>query len=355
MKLWQFELKKLLITQKGLLVLTVCLCLKLLLLCFLPELKDQRIALSQKQYDYYLEILYGENTEEKSAFIQSEHQTYKDILEGKDPREAALQDGTLVGDEWSRYVDEKNLADLRINGAAIFAEKAERFAAQDPALPPARYIYEYGWQTIYTLGKFPDIFLLLPVLLMTAQCFSAEAAGGMLPVLLAAKKGRKQLFRAKLLALLAVTLGAALVFGGVEAAAFSLRGWCNDPGAPLYSITLFSECSLNLSLGQGYALTLGTRLWGTLLFGGMFYGISVWLKNTTNLLFMALCVLLVPVLFPDFAGTAALYTHGGLLCGSRMLLLLGESGFSVLLPLFVVAAYSALILGLAERRHRRGL
>lgn len=45
----------------------------------------------------------------------------------------------------------------------------------------------------------------------------------------------------------------------------------------------------------------------------------------------------------------------GLLCSSRMLLLLGESGLSWIWPLGTVAVYSAAVVCLAERRHQKGL
>ena len=59
MMLWRGEMKKTLMTQRGIWVLLVCLVLKLAFLCAFPEQKDRRIVLSQKQYDKYLYQLYG--------------------------------------------------------------------------------------------------------------------------------------------------------------------------------------------------------------------------------------------------------------------------------------------------------
>ena len=49
MMLWRGEMKKTLMTQRGIWVLLVCLVLKLAFLCAFPEQKDRRIVLSQKQ------------------------------------------------------------------------------------------------------------------------------------------------------------------------------------------------------------------------------------------------------------------------------------------------------------------
>ena len=174
-------------------------------------------------------------------------------------------------------------------------------------------------------------------------------------MLLAAKKGRKHLFFAKLLALMAVSFGGAAISGGLEAVIFYLRGFLNDGGAPLYSITLFTDCPLPLTLRQAYLLSLGIRVCATMLFAGTMYGISVWLRNTANLLFVGLCVLLVPFVLAGLLGTGLLFTHAGLLCSSRMLILLGQSHLPLILPLGVVGTYSFVLVCFAMRRHQKGL
>ena len=83
----------------------------------------------------------------------------------------------------------------------------------------------------------------------------------------------------------------------------------------------------------------------------LLFGLSVWLKSTTNLIFSGLCILALPLLW---GGTAALFTHGGLLSGTRMLLWLGESVTNLVLPVVTVTAYSTVVAFFAARRHARG-
>lgn len=346
------ELKKLLISYKGILILAVCLALKMLLVGFFPEIKDNRIRLSQKQYDGYLAQLYGENTKEKSEYILTEYETCRETKDQWDTMAHLHNAGELTEEEWEAYCDAYAYAELHINSAGLFAEKAEQFATQSQKLPPAHYIYEYGWQSVYTLLHFPDVFLLFGLLLLTAQSFSVEASGGILPVLLAARDGRKRLFGAKLLALLAVGFVTTLLGGGLEVLTFYLRGFLNDGGVPIYSVSVMTNCRMNLSLAQGYALILGLRLAATLLFIALAFGLSIWLKSTTNLLFAGLCILGLPLLWGN---SMALYFHGGLLSGAKALLWLGESGISPVLPLVAVTAYSGAVVFFASRRHQRGL
>lgn len=352
MKLFGYEVKKTLLIQKGILIILVCLMLKALVLGVFPERKDMRIKLSQIQYDQYLEQLHGPNTAEKSQFIFEDHEKIVRTIAMQDEMKLAHNAGEISEEEWEAYIQDLSEANLHENASDIFTEKAEQFAEQPWYLPPGHYIYEYGWQTIYTLLYLPDVFLLLGILLMTAQSFTSEVASGMLPVLLAAKEGRKRLFYAKLASLLVVSLGAAVLSGGLEWMIFSLRGFMHDGNAPLYSITIFADCPLDVTLQEGFFLALALRTIGALLFAAMFYAISFWIKATPNLLFMALCVLIVPM----FVSSAPkLFTHAGLLSSTQGLTLLGKSGIAPILPILVVGAYSLAAVILAQFRHQKGL
>lgn len=350
--LYRSELKKLLITQKGLLLLTVCLLLKLVFLSAVPEMKDSRIQLSQKQYDKYLVQLHGENTAEKSAWILEEYETCTQTIASREEMEQKRNTGSLSDEQWDEYLDALDTSYLHENAAKIFAEKAEQFSVQPDTVPPAHYIYEYGWQTIFTLGQFPDIFLLFGLLLLSAQCFPFEAQSGMLPVLLSCKNGRIKILSAKLLSLLTIATISAILSGGLEVAVFFLRGWCNDPNAPLYSVKILASCTLPLSLGQSYGAVLILRSFAALLFTTFIFSVSVWLKNTQNLVLLSLCLLALPLLWND---PTALFFPTGLLSGTRFLLWVGQSGFSVLFPVTVALGYTTALFVFAVKRYQKGL
>jgi len=350
--LWRYELKKTLINQKGVWILLVCLLLKLVVLNVFPEQKDSRIRLSQKQYDKYLAQLQGENTPEKSNWILTEYAHFKAVRGQYQQMLDAYSFGALSDEEWETYSNAYAEAELKINSAGIFAEKAEQFIAQPQDLPPAHYIYEYGWQSVFTLLQFPDIFLLFGILLLTAQCFPAESQSGILPVLLAARNGRKKLYRAKLGMLLTVNVVAFAVFAAVEWAVFQHRGWMNDGNVPLYSITIFAECPLNMTLIQGYIQCLWVRLFAALAFTVVMFGLSVFLRSITESLFTGLCLLALPMLWD---GEVMLFTHSGLLRGTKMLLWQGENAMALWLPLTVVGIYSALVAFLGRRGIERGM
>lgn len=350
--LWRYELKKTLINQKGVWILLVCLVLKIVLLTVFPEQKDGRIMLTQKQYDKYLVQLKGENTPEKSDWILTEYADFQQTKSMYTQMQKAYSAGELTEEEWKTFTEAYTEAELKLNSAAIFAEKAEQFLEQPGNMSAAHYIYEYGWQSVYTLLQFPDVFLLFAILLLTAQSLPSEHMSGMMPVLLGCRNGRRQLYLAKLGTLLTVCIVSCAIFGGIEWAAFQYRGWMKDGNVPLYSITIFAECTLDMTLLEGYLLTQLVRLGGTVLFAVLMFSLSVWVRSTTELLFAGLCLLAVPMLWD---GGAMLFTHSGLLRSTKMLIWQEEMGLELWIPVLIIAGYSAVAAILGEKRLEKGL
>lgn len=350
--LYRSELKKLMLTQRGLLLLIVCLLLKSVFLFAVPEMKDSRIQLSQKQYDKYLLQLHGEATTEKSAWILAEYNGCMQTIACREEMERRNKAGELTDAEWDAFLKALDLSYLHENAAKIFAEKAEQFSVQPDVLPPAHYIYEYGWQTIFTLEQFPDIFLLFGVILISAQCFSFEAQSGMMPVLLSCKNGRKKLLNAKFLSLSTVVAVATFLSVSLEAAIFWTRGWCDDLSAPLYSVKILAGCYLPLSLEAGYLLTLAVRSFATVLFAALIFALSVWIKNTLNLVFLGLCLLIFPLLWNT---PLSLLIPGGLLSGTNFLLYAAQSQFSMGLPIGIQIVYTTIIMLASGKKHSKGL
>ena len=152
--------------------------------------------------------------------------------------------------------------------------------------------------------------------------------------------------------LLAAGLCGAAASSLLEAGIFLARGFCNDPGAPLYSVAAMDDCGLPLSLAQGYLLSLGIRGAAALLFAAGVFALSQWLRQGAYLIFAGLCLVALPLLWDS---VPALFLYGGAACGSRALLWAGRGAVSLWLPLCVMGAYTAGLTALAARRYRRGL
>ena len=352
MRLLKYELKKMMLMQKGAFLLLICFLLKAIFLCVFPEQKDPRIVLSQKQYDKYLLQLAGESTPEKNDWIISEFASFQYIKDIEQDMREAYSNGSLTDDEWHTYYEQLQVAELRMNAAGIFAEKAEQFLNQPESLPKAHYIYEYGWQTIFLLLQFPDVFLLFGLILLTSQCFSAEVTSGMMPVLMASRNGRQKLYDSKLFALLIVVILSCGINCLLETGIFLIRGWGQNGNVPIYSVSVLSEATISLTAWEAYFLCHLVRSVAVVLFSSMLLGLSVWIPSPQKLIFSGLCILGLPILL---LGKSPLYLHSGLLSGTQMLLQLDQSLSDLLAPIGAVSAYSFAIALAGRRRNKKGL
>ena len=349
--LFLFELKKMLFTRKGLFVLVICLVLKTAFLFAFPKLIDERIRLSRKQYDKYLDVVQGESSDEKDRFLTESYEACKEILDSRDRMQEQYRTGEITEEEWQEYCEAYDQANLHENALEILNEKAEAFSYMsevEPTLPRPWYMDEYGWQTVFTLLRFPDVFLLVVVLLAAVQAFSAEDASGMLPILMSAAKGRRELFLCKVGALALVTFAAAALFGALEYLVFQIRGFLADGGVPLYSIKLFSRTWLDLTLAQGYLICLLVRCVVLTMFSLLIFGVSVWIRGAGNLIVLAVLLLAVPFLF--LTSRIVLFTYPVLASGTEMLKLSAESDIPVSVPVMTMSLCSvtAVLLGMVR-------
>ena len=125
MKLWTFELRKILITRKVLLVFLAALVLRTVFLSFFPELKDERIRLTQKQYNAFLMKLQGENNTDKEQFVRSSYEKCREVTECFAEMQDMHENRLITEEVWQKYTLEYEEAMLSRNALSIFYEKEE--------------------------------------------------------------------------------------------------------------------------------------------------------------------------------------------------------------------------------------
>jgi hypothetical protein len=352
MRLVFYELKKLLIVEKGILILILCpLCMFLLFFLF-PEQKDIRIKASDKQFRLYLEQFYGEDTEEKQRLIREEYTAVTECLGKFADMLTAYQKGELSEEEWMVYSREYERADLKSNAIRIFMETADRFSLINAEKRPW-YIYEYSGNTVFTLLGFPDIFLCFGLLFLASKCYTYEADHQILPLLLSMKKGGRILFFTKLLAVLFTGTVTALVGVGLEYLAFYLRGFLHDLNVPIYSISFFSEAAASdLTLKNALLFCFGMRLFGAVTLSIIVFLLSVCIRRGVMLFLFGAVWVLTFFMFGAILGFSWGYLlEAGLNAPSRFLILCegDRSGF-LSITLLIRAVIMAVLLCINARK-----
>lgn len=311
-KLWRYELYKVVFSYRGLWLIIAFLFLKIAVLCVLPELKDSRIELSQKQYDTVLETIAGETTPEKEQYIAYTYAHYRSVVDQFVKNQDSYLTGKMAEDDWIAYTEEYDMARLYLNAFSIFNEKVEQFSALQPLgdLPPA-YFYEYGWDSIFIYLGYPDPLSFLLVLMLGIQFICPEIASGALQVVLTTKHGRRPLFLSKLAAILTLLCTIAVINASLEVSILSMRFSLFERHWPLYSITPFAAHPIHLSLAQGLTGLAIIRGAGFILAGLLVWAVACLAGNTSHAAFCAVALFLMPWLFiPNAIFTMSAWLSG---------------------------------------------
>lgn len=358
MKLIKLELHRLLAINRIIFILVGCLLLKVLLVNLVPEMKDPRIKLSHRQYDYYLEILYGEDTEEKQQFILTEYDTFRALYESFSSMRELYDNGQLTDDEWSAFVEEYHSAEIRLPALTIFKEKLEEFQQVYPydTIDPPQYFYDYGWKTYFTYLAFPDVLAVLSMLLLAVQVFGGDISMGAVNLLRSTRNGKEKLFLSRTVLCIFGSVVISAVHMAVEYVMFSLRMPLNDAAAPLYSLPNFAGVPFPTSIITGLLLAYLFRALGLCLIGLFVLYLSILLKNMVSTLCCTVAAVALPLLLNSLPDGAIAYTYTGFLTGGDIIknYVNMANPLFCLLPLLVLLLISLLLFLSAKRVYQNG-
>jgi hypothetical protein len=335
-KLFIYEIRKMIFSGYGWLLFLGLLVLKCLTLFLIPEAIDERILLSRKQYDKYLLEIHGEDSSEKRTRILADYAECKMLEDAQLEMEDAYRKGTISEEEWNEYLERYRIMQLRKNALQIFSEKAEQFQSTPEDVRPAAYFDEYGWKTVFLVQKYPDLFIVVYLIILSVRSFSIETQSGMREIILASAKGRVTLFRAKTATLFLILIISGILFACGEWTVFSLRGFLAEGQYPIYSLSLYAEgCYLPLTLYQAFLLCSIYRLTGAVLLGLTVMALSVWIRRPGNTLTAAIIFIAVSYVILILFNCTGVYIHTGQLCPGRCLYYLWEQGVNLAVPLIV--------------------
>ncbi len=307
------ELKKLLIKRKLLLVIALGLALKVVLCLMETPAPPLQPPSAQNEYEQILANLAGPLTPEKEAFFAEE-----------EDRRAAYQEA--MDAVWDRYdngeISEEELG-IQLSAVSNPAEVSDEawaylqnqyaYIQEDPTLH--YFIRQDGW--VNMLGSQSlDYILLLLILIISGTGITYEYESGMAELLWTNRKGQKQLIASKLACILLLCTGVFLLSEGITALNEILR-YGPLPDAPLQSLRMFQNSSLQVDLITVYLASRGYRLLGVLLTAAITMFLAVLGRRAVTALFGGLAFAVVPYFL--WGGKDLLFRYpnpAGLLIGS---------------------------------------
>lgn len=281
------EAKKLLIQQRGFLMISVFLLIQIFVVCIKGYDSHFTIDIYEKEYEQYMDLYSGYLTEEKMREIEQE---YYDIHH--------LDFNIKNNDE--DYIKQLNKAEKKDIFTIIYARY--KYAKENPS---EHYMLDSrGWETLLCHDTEEYIFI-ISLLVLTALLFCTEYESGMDYILLTSRNGKYKTGRYKILMNVLLAILLMLLYEGIKY--LYIRNTVGLPHGsyPLKSIQFFENTSYHISLNKAYILILCFRVFGAVYFSMFLSMLALLLKKKVGFLVVGSAGAILPSAI--FSGKDTLY------------------------------------------------
>ncbi len=308
------ELHKNLISNKYILVLAAVLLLKGVLSA---NTWEHRESFEDSVYKEYMTRLAGEMTEEKSMYVWNERVRIDSAISNQNQVIVDFREGRITEEEYYEQMDEASYALQRTEIFKRVENQNNHISKLKLEGRDAYFVYDTGWRQVLS-GDF-DWLLYGVALLLFAGLFAEEYRSGTTSILRATKKGRKQVWRAKVWTSLLLITALFAIFTAMDiinaVSTFDLP----MVDAPLQSITELAELP-DMSIKEYLILCIAIRYLALLSLTVIILQVSLLTKKVLNTLSIVAIATILPYLLRRLGlGLAEYFDYTYLLGGAHFL------------------------------------
>ncbi len=282
------ELKKLLLKQFGLIFIFIFIIAEIILVKNIYPKRSFSSDITKQYFYEYAERFSGKLTKEVESEILSEQERIIDAQNAEKRIENALIKGNYQseGEFISEYAQNHEIAE-RSEGFNVFFKQYSY--AKD--FPENRYLITGTYDGLYM--DFPNVFLLVLVIFMTAFLFQNEESSNMITFIRISKNGKQKTLFGKLFSIIILIVFGQLFSSISEFVAMTTQGSLHELGYPIQSIEYFQNCPYNISVIQGFLAISALRLLGLLFIAAFVIFLSVTVRRALFTAFVpsAVCLL----------------------------------------------------------------
>lgn len=295
MKVFSFEIKKILFYQKGIWFILILVALKIAGLTISTNGVDLSVEKYKKDYLFYLEQVKGQLTNETKNYLREESEKIA---------AAKIKLNNLYMDYYNSVLNNQVMSEAELDSLSrpyekqIEREKGFQLIYDQYMYirenPNNRYfLYTNGWNALLAHEQLdlPMFFLLL---LLITPMFCHEYESQMDIILLSSKKGRMSLVVKKLLLAFDMVTILSILFSLLEYGYFHFKYGLTDGHYPIQSLGYFHSSLKNMSLMEAFVKVSIYKLFGYLCFCIIIMFVSICTKKTVLTLFLSTITILVP-------------------------------------------------------------
>ena len=286
---FMYEVKKIMLWQRGLFYIALVLLFGTVWLAFSDNPADIAMEQYKNEYEWYLEKVNGYCTDESSLYLEQEAGR---IAEAKEKQSTLLEnyyDGKISESEYKKESQEIEKVLEHQNGFEVIyqqylyiCENAENRC----------FLQTNGWMGL--LGKDTLNFILfLGILLLVTPVFCSEYSCQMDTLILTSREGRKSSLY-KLLIMIVVVLFLSLSISLIEYGFYRFKYGLPDGDYPIQSIRYFADSSKSISLLEGYVYIGLLQMFGGVFLTILLMFISVLAKRYAITLLIGAVSVIIP-------------------------------------------------------------
>lgn len=282
------ELKKLYIKHFGLILTIVIIAAEIVILNFSYQKRDFTTSTTEQIFFDYMEEFSGKLTEDKKSAILAEQERIVDALNVQSNIEKKLLNGEYESESefLSEYERVREITDRK--EALDFVMEQYYYAEKSP---DSRYLTVGDYSA---LGQdFPDILMLVSVIILTAFLFLNEETSSVITFIKITENGRRKTFLGKIIALFVFIISCQVVRVSCEWIMLILQGNPEELAYPIQSVEFFQNCPYNITLLQGFFVISALRTVGYFFVAAFVVLLSVTLRKVLFTVFIpsAVCIL----------------------------------------------------------------
>lgn len=289
------ELKKMMIKQKGWLVILSMILLKIFLFVSAGYESNPVIEHNTDGYKYYMDLYGGKLTGKTEEALKSEYRVMNSARSILRDLQQDYQNGNLTESEYREKSDgfyEK----LKNRSVFNIVYNQYYYAKEDPA---NRYLLDVrGWDTLLS-GEGTDIALMLCILILSVPVFGNEYETEMDYLLLSSRRGKYRAAAVKLFLSMFVGAMFSCFFTLIEYMYLAFSVGLPSGSFPLKSLEYFQTSPYTISLNGAFILVLLLRAGGAVLFAEIISLVSILSKKSIVALFISSSLVVFPYFLQD--------------------------------------------------------
>ena len=255
-------------------------------------------SFTDTMYKDYIDVVEGEITDEKLAYLEAEDARLIGIIGGMGDVQQKWMDGLISSNEYYEYQDMVEEAKAEQAVFNIVLQQRDYLLEQRDAGYECDFLYTTGWNAMFSRPF--DYLVYAFVLVFATVMFTSEYGAGVSGILRATKKGRRHLFLVKyaLAVVAAVIVGAA--FGMLDHYQLVGQYAFTDAEAQVQSIQMLGGIPWKMTIHQYLMLFEVTRVMGGVILAVLTVSLSLIFKKPVNTMAVTAVVTLIPYVLRRF-------------------------------------------------------